>query len=167
LGYVLRIRVIAMSHSKISTVIFTTFLALSTVVPVKAAPALLAPGANDGSIAYITARLLEEFHYTQHPFDTDISKRFYSSYLDVYDPEHLYFLQSDIAEFSRYETNLDTLTLGPHGQAIHVPAAQHRLPRGRLGEVALVAQCGNCARQLGRGRDVAADEPAGDQHRRH
>jgi carboxyl-terminal processing protease len=122
LGYVLRIRVIAMSYSKISTVIFTTFLGLSALLPAKAAPALLAPGPNDGSVAYITARLLEEFHYTQHPFDTDISKRFYGGYLDVYDPEHLYFLQSDIAEFSRYQTNLDTLTLGPHGQADVTPA---------------------------------------------
>ncbi|HEY1789152.1 MAG TPA: carboxy terminal-processing peptidase [Verrucomicrobiae bacterium] len=111
-----------MSHSKITTFILATFLGSSAVLPLKAAPALLAPGPNDGSVAYVTARLLEEFHYTQHPFDTEISKRFYNSYLDDYDPEHLYFLQSDLDEFSRYRTNLDTLTLGPHGQADVSPA---------------------------------------------
>src|SRR6202012_5177248 len=58
----------------------------------------------------------------QHPFDTEISKRFYESYLDDYDPEHLYFLQSDLDDFSHYRTNLDTLTLGPHGQADVSPA---------------------------------------------
>src|SRR5215469_1580502 len=97
LSYVLRIRVIAMSHSKITTFTLITLLGLTGVLCAKAAPALpLAPGPNDGSIAYITARLLEEFHYTQHPFDTELSERFYKSYLDALDPEHLYFLQSDI-----------------------------------------------------------------------
>ena len=124
LGYVLRIRVIAMSHSKITTFTLITLLGMLGVLRAAAAPAPspLSPGSNDGSVAYITARLLEEFHYTQHPFDTEISERFYDSYLDGFDPEHLYFLQSDIAEFSHYRTNLDTLTLGAHGQADVMPA---------------------------------------------
>jgi carboxyl-terminal processing protease len=122
LGYVLRIRVNAMSHSKLKTFIFATFLGFSAVLRIHAAPATLVPGPNDGSVAYITARLLEEFHYTQHPFDAEMSKRFYDAYLDAFDPEHLYFLQSDVAEFSGYRTNLDTLTLGPHGQADVSPA---------------------------------------------
>jgi carboxyl-terminal processing protease len=119
LGYVLQIRVIAM---KITTFTLITILGFSAVLRANAAPALVAPGQNDGSISYITARLLEEFHYTQHPFDTEISKRFYDAYLNVYDPEHLYFLQSDLVEFSHYRTNLDVLTLGPHGQADVTPA---------------------------------------------
>ena len=111
-----------MSHSKTTSFILATFLGFLATLGAKAAPAALGPGQTDGSIAYITARLLEEFHYTQHPFDAEISKRFYDAYLDAYDPEHLYFLQSDIAEFSHYRTNLDTLTLGPHGQADVSPA---------------------------------------------
>lgn len=82
----------------------------------------LTPGPNDGNIAYITARLLEEFHYSRLPFDEDISKKLYDGYLDYYDPQHVYFLQSDIDEFSRYRTNLATLTLGSHGQADVIPA---------------------------------------------
>jgi len=112
-----------MSHSKISTFLIITFLGLTGALRAKAAPAApLEPGPNDGSIAYITARLLEEFHYTQHPFDTEMSERFYDSYLDALDPEHLYFLQSDIDEFAHYRTNLDTMTLGPKGQADVMPA---------------------------------------------
>src|SRR5215469_14702872 len=111
-----------MSHSKLTTFILATLLGIISLPAAKSAPALLAPGANDASVAYITARLLEELHYTQHPFDGDISKRFYDSYLDVFDPEHLYVLQSDVDEFSKYRTNLDTLTLGPHGQADVTPA---------------------------------------------
>ncbi|HEV2453649.1 MAG TPA: carboxy terminal-processing peptidase [Verrucomicrobiae bacterium] len=122
MGYLFRIRVIAMSYSKISTFLLIIMLGFPAALRVKAAPATVGPGPNDGSIAYITARLLEEFHYTQHPFDTQISERFYDAYLNVYDPEHLYFLQSDLDEFSYYRTNLDTLTLGPHGQADVAPA---------------------------------------------
>ncbi|MGH8022316.1 MAG: carboxy terminal-processing peptidase [Limisphaerales bacterium] len=109
-----------MSQLKLATFIFVTFLGFSAAA--RPAPAPLAPGPNDGSIAYITARLLEEFHYTQHPFDAEISKRLYDCYLNVFDPDHLYFLQSDLAEFSKYRTNLDTLTLGPRGQADVTPA---------------------------------------------
>jgi carboxyl-terminal processing protease len=123
LGYVLRIRADAMSHIKIKISTFAIFLALPFFSFSKTtAPPPLVPGANDGNISYITARLLEEFHYSQHPFDADISKKFYDAYLDYYDPQHLYFLQSDIAEFSHYRTNLDVLTLGSHGQADVRPA---------------------------------------------
>ena len=51
-----------------------------------------------------------------------ISKKFYDAYLASYDPQHLYFLQSDIAEFSHYRTNLDTLTLAGHEDADVSPA---------------------------------------------
>jgi carboxyl-terminal processing protease len=103
--------------------ILIVFLALPLLSSAKTdTPAPLAPGPNDGNIAYITARLLEEFHYSQHPFDESISKKFYDGYLDYYDPQHLYFLQSDIDEFSHFRTNLDVLTLGSHGQADVHPA---------------------------------------------
>lgn len=112
-----------MSHSKIATFVLITLLGFSGIVSRSSAePVPLAPGPDDGTVAYITARLLEEFHYTQHPFDTAISKKFYDAYLDAYDPQHLYFLQSDVNEFSHYRTNLDVLTLGPHGQADVTPA---------------------------------------------
>jgi carboxyl-terminal processing protease len=112
-----------MSHLKIKTFILLSILALPFISCAKQpTPAPLEPGPNDGNIAYITARLLEEFHYTQHPFDTEMSEKFYDSYLDAYDPQHVYFLQSDIDEFSHYRTNLDLLTFGSHGQADVSPA---------------------------------------------
>jgi carboxyl-terminal processing protease len=73
---------------------------------------LLAPGPNDARITYVTARLLEEFHYSQQLLDTEISERFFDGYLETLDPRHENFLQSDIAEFTHYRTNLDTLTIG-------------------------------------------------------
>ena len=81
----------------------------------------LTPGPNDGRIAYVTARLLEEYHYLQQPLDTSMSKKFYDGYLEILDPRRENFLQSDIDEFSHWRTNLDTLTLD-NGTADLTPA---------------------------------------------
>lgn len=75
----------------------------------------LTPGSGDGQIALATALLLERYHYLQEPFNIAMSERFFDRYLETFDPQHLHFLQSDIAEFSHYRTNLDRLTLRRHG----------------------------------------------------
>ena len=82
----------------------------------------LAPGQNDARIAYVTARLLEEFHYSQQLLDTEISEKFFDGYLETLDPRHENFLQSDIAGFMHYRTNLDTFTIGTNGTANLTPA---------------------------------------------
>lgn len=84
-------------------------------------PARLSPAPNDGRIAYVTARLLEEFHYLQQPLDTEMSKKFFDSYIDSLDPRHENFLQSDLAEFSHFRTNLDTFMISS-GSANLTPA---------------------------------------------
>src|SRR5258708_5306042 len=77
------------------------------------APHKLSPGPNDGRIASLTANLLQRFHYLsqKEPFDAAVSSRFLDSYLNTLDPQHIHFLQSDVAEFEKYRTNLDRLTL--------------------------------------------------------
>ena len=69
------------------------------------------PGDDDTAIAKVTARLLENSGYTGHHEPEEISGRFVNRYLEALDPNHLYFLQSDLAEFAPYRTNLETLTL--------------------------------------------------------
>ncbi len=81
-------------------------------------------GSNDARISYVTARLLEEYHYSQHPLDEEMSKKFFDGYLEALDPQHLYFLQSDIADFARYRTNLDTLTINYHSASDLTPARE-------------------------------------------
>lgn len=122
LSYVLRIRADAMSYLKIKTIILIILLGLPFFAGAKTVPPLLTPGPNDGSIAYITARLLGLYHYSQQPMDTEISEKFFDAYLDAFDPQHMYFLQSDVDEFSHYRTNLDILTLGNHEEADVLPA---------------------------------------------
>jgi len=145
--YLVEVVPIAMSHSKIKVLapIASAVLAgyviigcaTAKTVPPPPPPAtqtdvsaglmtqtnvLPAPGPNDARITYVTARLLEEFHYSQQLFDTEISKKFFDGYLESLDPRRENFLQSDIAEFAHYRTNLDTLTIGTNGTANLAPA---------------------------------------------
>jgi carboxyl-terminal processing protease len=70
------------------------------------------PGPNDGRIAYVTARLLDNYHYSQLPFDEDMSAKFFDGYLEMLDPRRENFLQPDIDSFAHWRTNLDKLTVG-------------------------------------------------------
>jgi carboxyl-terminal processing protease len=86
------------------------------------APARLAPGPNDGQIAYLTARLMENYQYSQQPLDKTMSAKFYDGYLDSLDPQHLYFLKPDLEEFAHFRTNLDKLTINSREAADLTPA---------------------------------------------
>jgi carboxyl-terminal processing protease len=66
---------------------------------------------TDANVAAITADMLQTWHYSQHPFDQEIASKFLDRYLDTLDYSHVYFLQSDIADFEPYRTNLQDLTV--------------------------------------------------------
>jgi carboxyl-terminal processing protease len=71
----------------------------------------LLPGAEDGKVAQTFARLLERAHYTRHKFDDDLSARFFDRYLETWDPQKLFLLQSDYDEFAPLRAQLDDVTL--------------------------------------------------------
>lgn len=71
----------------------------------------LSPGPVDGHIAFITARLLERYHYLRQPFGDSISSKFLDRYIEAYDPQHLHFTQGDLSDFEKYRTNLDRMTI--------------------------------------------------------
>src|ERR1041385_1760913 len=68
------------------------------------------PGPLDGKIAFVTAGLLEQIHYSKQPFDRSVSSKFLDRYLEALDPQHLHFIQSDIAQFEKYRTHLGDMT---------------------------------------------------------
>ena len=51
-----------------------------------------------------------------------ISTKFFDGYIDSLDSRHENFLQSDLAEFAPYRTNLDGLTVNKSGAADLSPA---------------------------------------------
>lgn len=53
--------------------------------------------------------VLEKGHYSPIELNDDFSKKVYSKYLNNIDPTKRFFLQSDIDEFSKYETQIDDM----------------------------------------------------------
>ncbi len=111
----------------LATVLVVTSLWLQSATAKPAADAsanapIVKPSADAPRIAYIAARLLEEYHYLQRPLDAELSERFFDGYINSLDPRHENFLAADLAEFDRYRTHLDQLTTGGRGVADLTPA---------------------------------------------
>src|SRR5258705_9434519 len=74
-------------------------------------PKPLEPGPEDAHIARVAAAILERNHYLQQPFDDSVSSKFLDKYLDALDPAHLVFFQTDLAQYEKWRTKLDDMTL--------------------------------------------------------
>lgn len=87
-------------------------LADKSLVSVRASnEKLIKPGEFDGDIARTTGLLLQQQHYSQKGFNSEVSSKFLDRYLDSLDALHLSFLQSDIDSFEMFRKTLDKLTL--------------------------------------------------------
>jgi carboxyl-terminal processing protease len=72
-------------------------------------PGALAPTDDERSIARKIGRILEETHYSREPIDEAFSRQVFKRYLEFLDPEHSYFLASDVQEFSVYQDKFDDM----------------------------------------------------------
>lgn len=68
-----------------------------------------APSNQDRHIALIVSQLLKRQHLSKHPIDDEISQRGFKHFIEMLDPNKVYFYQSDIDEFRKYEDQLDDL----------------------------------------------------------
>ncbi|HLP76295.1 MAG TPA: carboxy terminal-processing peptidase [Candidatus Paceibacterota bacterium] len=91
-------------------------------IPTNGSPSKLQVGTEEGQIAFWTAYLLKNYHYSHHPFDDSISSQFLDRYLESLDPQHLHFVQTDLNQFERYRTNLDRMTVTRTGVSDVSPA---------------------------------------------
>jgi carboxyl-terminal processing protease len=55
----------------------------------------------------IATRFLTNYHYKRTRLDDDLSSDIFDSYLELLDPNRIYFLASDIEMFERYRSGLD------------------------------------------------------------
>ncbi len=62
-------------------------------------------------VAKVVAQLISRYHYSRHPLDDAISRQLFDDYFSRLDPNHSYFLASDIQEFQSYRLILDDLLL--------------------------------------------------------
>jgi carboxyl-terminal processing protease len=79
---------------------------------------------RDAEIGHIVGELLEQNHYLQKPISPEYSQRWLKNYFLALDPTHLFFLQSDIDEFTtKYGNDLGSLLLhGDNDEAAVAPA---------------------------------------------
>ena len=76
------------------------FLAVATLLS-RPAFAVLAPGPGAPLVGQIVARFLEEDQYDHHPIDPSVSQNFLQNYLEAFDYNHMFFLQSDVDSFKK------------------------------------------------------------------
>ena len=46
--------------------------------------------------------MLEQSHYLRHPFNDEFSSKMLDRYLNLLDPQHIHFLQTDLDKFEPY-----------------------------------------------------------------
>lgn len=63
--------------------------------------------AEDGKTAQMVASMVASRHINHPQIDDALSEKLLKRYIEVWDPQKLYFLQSDIDEFSTEKTSLD------------------------------------------------------------
>lgn len=67
--------------------------------------------ADDGKTAQLVAAMVSARHINHPPIDDALSEKLFARYIEIWDPQKLYFLQSDIDEFAPQKLNLDDLIL--------------------------------------------------------
>ena len=98
-------------------VIAAILLALSAALILQRAPArvsILPPGAlaptpQQRDIARKITRILKETEYRQLPIDSRFSQHAFGRYLHFLDPDHEYFLASDVRQLSKYRNTFASL----------------------------------------------------------
>ena len=72
-------------------------------------PGALAPTDDQRAIARKIGHILEATHYSREAIDDAFSRQVYQRYLEFLDPEHSYFLASDVQEFAAYQDKFDDM----------------------------------------------------------
>ncbi|HVW25358.1 MAG TPA: carboxy terminal-processing peptidase [Polyangiaceae bacterium] len=74
---------------------------------------------TEANITRLTSDVLGRSQFSHHPLDRELSKKFLDGYLDAMDATRSLFLQSDVAEFQKYE---DTLAQATRAEGDTTPA---------------------------------------------
>lgn len=91
----------------ISAFLLFSMMVLGAASPLMARPE--GPTDQDKHITRFVRLLMEQKHLTKQEIDDTMSIRCLETFLKTLDPMKVYFYQSDVDEFSQYETQLDDL----------------------------------------------------------
>ncbi len=97
-----------MRRKTISLVLFVVLSSLVSAAP-RALADLTKPSATDRHVALAVSSLLRQEHLSGHPLDDEISERCLAQFLKELDPWKVYFYQSDVDAFMKYQKDLDDM----------------------------------------------------------
>ena len=87
--------------------IFTSLtVTAGLVVAQRSSADLKGPGSDDRRIAKAVAWFLRDEHLSKQPLNEEMSRRCFTTFMKTLDPMKVYFLQSDIDEFAKSQTQL-------------------------------------------------------------
>ncbi|MEE4217665.1 MAG: carboxy terminal-processing peptidase [Xanthomonadales bacterium] len=93
---------------RIAIIALSLLLACSVIASVDVGEALkLEPNMDQRYASSIATRFLTNYHYKRTRLDDDLSSQIFDSYLELLDPNRIYFLQADIDSFERYRFLMD------------------------------------------------------------
>jgi len=70
-------------------------------------PSMLEPATEHSFATRLTTRFLSSYHYRRLQLDDPMSERIFDQYIELLDPNKMYFLASDIRDLRRYQVHLD------------------------------------------------------------
>lgn len=98
---------------------------------VPATPATLAPQPEQGQAATLAAEFFSRYHYKPTPLDDAMSAKVFDRYLKTLDPDRLFFLKSDIDNFSYSRNDLDDAILARN---LQIPFSIFNIYQKRLAQ---------------------------------
>lgn len=115
------------------TLALTTALLIAplTIAKPTAPASQLAPLPEQGKTAAFTMYTLSRVHYRSLPLDDTLSTQIYKAYVDAIDGDKLFYLSSDMDEFSAHERELDDAI---RNQELEIPFEMFNRYVKRVGE---------------------------------
>jgi carboxyl-terminal processing protease len=93
---------------RISQIIILLLVSLPSYAAVEADNSLLLePKMEQRYASNLATKFLTNWHYKDTRLDDDLSSQIFDGYLELLDPNKIYFLAADIETFERYRTGLD------------------------------------------------------------
>ena len=93
---------------RLSIIIFCSLARLRFLLPWTPSNALkIEPEMEHRYASNIATRFLTNYHYKRTRLDDELSSEIFDSYLELLDPNKIYFLAGDIETFERYRNGLD------------------------------------------------------------
>ncbi len=97
------------STFRVPQVVLSLSLTLGVLLVASARADIDGPSSKDGRVARAVTVMIRNDHISGHPLDDQISNRCFKTFLKTFDPQRLYFYQSDVDELAKSKSQIDDM----------------------------------------------------------